>query len=150
MKVILTQTVEKLGIVGDTKEVKDGFARNYLIPKKFAISVSDPQAKSIIAKVKKEKEEAHKEIGVLKQLAAKLSEKTIEIKAKAGEGEKLFGSVTSEDIAKELKLDKHKIEMEPIKTKGEHEVIIKLGHNIEAKIKINIMPTVVLKTKKSK
>jgi large subunit ribosomal protein L9 len=147
MRVILTQTVENLGIVGEEKEVKDGFARNYLIPQKKAVVVGDPSAKSIIQKVKEEREKVAEEVKNLKMSAEKLQEKVVEIKAKAGENGKLFGSVTSDDIADELKIDKKLLTMDPIKEVGEHNVVINLGHEVKTKIKIIVTP---ISTKKSK
>ena len=76
-----------------------------------------------------------------------MQEKNIEINAKAGENGKLFGSVTSDDVAKELKLDKKLLDMEPIKEIGEHNVLINLGHEVKAKVKIVVSA---IESKKSK
>lgn len=147
MRVILTQTVENLGIIGDEKDVKDGYARNWLIPQKKAVMVGDPGVKEIIQKAKEEREKVAEEIKKLKSTAEKLQEKNIEINAKAGENGKLFGSVTSDDVAKELKLDKKLLDMEPIKEIGEHNVLINLGHEVKAKVKIVVSA---IESKKSK
>lgn len=143
MRVILIQNVNKLGIVGDEKNVKDGFARNWLIPQKLAVRFDDPQAKEIIKKAKEEKEKMAKEIEQLKKLAVELSQKTISVKAKVGEKGKLFGSVRAEEIIKaisdkRLAISSKQIEMEPIKEIGEHQITIKLGQGMETKTKIKI------------
>lgn len=146
MKVVLLKDVEKLGVIGDEKEVQNGFGRNWLIPKKLAVSVTDPKAKSIIEKAKKEKEKVAVKIKELKDSAEKLAGKIVEIKAKAGESGKLFGSVNSDDVAKALNLDKKTIEMQPIKEAGEHEIIINFEHGIKTKVKINITPVAAKKS----
>src|SRR3990167_4581262 len=133
MRVILIQNVNNLGTIGEEKEVKDGFARNFLFPKKLAVKIGDSQAKQVI-----EKEKAEKKVEDLKNLAEKISKQTIIIKAKTSSSGKLFGAVTAEDVAKELKLDKTKVNMTSIKDLGEHEVEADLGHGIKTKVKIFI------------
>lgn len=138
MKVILIQNVEKLGIVGDRKEVKDGFARNYLFPKKLAVKHGDPKVKEIIKKAKEQRETIIKGIGSLKEKAKELSGKTVKIKAKVGEKGQLFSSISADDLAKEIKMDKKNIEMNPIKSVGLHEVVVKFGHGVETNLKIEV------------
>ena len=138
MRVILIQNVNNLGTIGVEKEVKDVFARNFLFPKKLAVKIGDSQAKQVIEKAKHEKEKAEKKVEDLKNLAEKISKQTIIIKAKTSSSGKLFGAVTAEDVAKELKLDKTKVNMTSIKDLGEHEVEADLGHGIKTKVKIFI------------
>lgn len=138
MKIILIETVESLGLVGETKEVKEGYARNFLFPKKLAVRVGDPKAKEVIEKARKAKLNALKEVDEIKATAAKLADKILIFKAKVGEKGKLFGAIGRDEIAKELKVDEKKIEVEPIKELGEHEVTVKFGHSISAKVKVKV------------
>lgn len=136
MRVVLLENVEKLGLIGEEKEVKRGFARNWLLPQKLAVYFNDPKAKEAIKKAKIEREKIAKEIEKLKKLATELIDKVVVIKAKTGVKGKLFGTVRPEEIAKKIKVDKKQIEVEPIKELGEHEVLVKFGHGIETKIKV--------------
>lgn len=150
MKVIFTQNIENYK-VGDIKEVADGYARNFLIPKNIAI-VATPQeienVKKRLVKLKKEEEEKIKD---LKALAEKLQKISIDIKVEVGpkdkEGkQKLFGSITNAQIEEKLhekgfKIDKREIEIgEQIKEPGEYKIKIKLGHGIETDVKIKVLP----------
>jgi large subunit ribosomal protein L9 len=143
MKVILIQDVKKLGKVGDIKEVSDGYARNFLIPKGLAKEATttllkETQEKSVREEKKKDKEKEQAE--AVKQ---KIDGKSITIKAKTGGGDKLFGAITvrevSDSIHQQLGLvvDKKKIDMaEPIKHLGEYQAKIKIYPSIQAEIKI--------------
>jgi len=148
MKVILVERVENLGEAGDEKEVKDGFARNWLLPKKLAVLSNDAMVKEIIKKVKAKKAENAKKIDELKKIAQDISVKSIVINVKSGEKGKLFGSVTAEDIAKELGVDRKIITMDPIKEIGEHDVTIKFGSGIESKVKVVVKAKTEQKHKK--
>lgn len=142
MKVILQKDITNLGDAGDIKEVSDGYARNYLLPRKLVIVASDSSRKSI--------EHQNKLIKIKKEKRKKLSEKTaaglagmeIRIAVQVGEEGKLFGSVTSMDIAKKLKeqgleIDKRKIIIEtPIKQEGEYTIKIKLDEGQTPEIKV--------------
>jgi large subunit ribosomal protein L9 len=145
MRIFLKKDVENLGKEGEIKEVKPGYARNFLIPKGLAILATD----DLEAKVMKEKEEKEKtkekEREKLKGIAKKLKGTKIEIVAKVGEGKKLFGSITSKQIKDKI-LDLYKIELpseakfspKTIKELGEHQIEIKLGSGISGKIIIII------------
>ena len=139
MRVVLVKTDDNLGLIGEEIEVKSGHARNWLIPQKIAVFAHDKKEHAVIKEARKERHKLIKNIEALKKIALELSEKVVVIKAKAGESGKLFGSVTGEDIAKELKLDKKDIEFQPIKDVGIHEVQIKLGFGVNAKTKINVV-----------
>ena len=102
MKIILKQNVEKIGQVGEVVEVSDGFARNFLIPQGKAISFTAGNFKQIEYLKKKEVEQREGELKEVKELAAKINNISLEIKVKAGEEGKLFGSVTSKDIVETL------------------------------------------------
>ena len=146
MKVVLRADVDNLGNKGDLVEVAPGYARNFLVPKGLAMVASpgiERQAESMRrsrqVRDKREKEGAE---GTARQLAAK----RIEIKARSGEGGRLFGSVTSTDIAEAVeaqtgvKLDRRKLSVEPIKTLGTHEVPVRLHTDVEVPITIEVVP----------
>ncbi|HTG00950.1 MAG TPA: 50S ribosomal protein L9 [Nitrospirota bacterium] len=144
MQVILREDIDKLGKIGDLIKVADGYARNYLVPKKKAIEATPKNlhamehAKKMVAdRLRKLKKEATAEADKMKGLA-------VLIKAKTGEEGKLFGSVTSMDIADAVKaqgveIDKRKIVLdEPIKRVGEYTVTVKLHSDITADIKVTV------------
>jgi large subunit ribosomal protein L9 len=145
MKVILKADVKDLGKMGDIVTAAPGYARNYLIPNDFAAPANTKNVKAlehqkkVIADKKKKLHEGYV------SFAEKLSTTSITIKARAGEEEKLFGSVTSMDIAEALKaegveLDKKKISLEePIKRLGEHEVQIKVAPEVTASLKVKVV-----------
>ncbi len=146
MKVILKEDVEGLGRAGDVVNVKDGYARNFLIPRGLAIRATDKSVKSLEKQKKMILERINKERKRLQQFAEKLSEVTVTIKKKAGEEGKLFGSVTSRDIAEALEamgyeVDRKKIVLdEPIKSIGNYTVKIRLAPEIEAEIAVEVVP----------
>ena len=142
MKVILQKDIHNLGDAGDVKNVADGYARNFLLPKKLVIPYNESSKKAIdhqkqVIKVKKEKRRKESE-----KTAQAFTGLTLTIKAKVGEEDKLFGSITALDIAKQLKeagfdIDKRRIHLdEQIKTLGEHSVLIKLEEGLTAQVKV--------------
>lgn len=144
MKVVLLDDIENLGLAGDIKEVKGGYARNFLLPNKIALAASKENVKIIEEKrnsILKRNEKKLKEESAKKQ---KLDGFILEITAKAGESGKLFGSIGVNDIYlnlkdKQLEIDKKTIKLkEPIKAIGEYEVTIALFRDIKAKIKVII------------
>ncbi|RMF68341.1 MAG: 50S ribosomal protein L9, partial [Calditrichaeota bacterium] len=133
---------ENLGKVGDVVEVKNGFARNYLIPKKFALQAT-PRNLKVIEQQRKQKEiQASKEKRAAEELAEKLNTVSLTATVAVGEEDKVFGAVTSHNIADLLKtqgyeIDRRRIQLdEPIKALGVYEVPIKLHSEVTAKIKI--------------
>ena len=145
MKVILQKDIPSLGDAGDIKEVAEGFARNYLLPKKLVIVANESSKKAIehqmkLIRIKKDKRKKTSE-----QLAASMSDVELTISAKVGEEGKLFGSITSMDIAKHLKdkgfdIDKRKILLEnPIKSEGEFKISIKLEEGLTATVKVIVV-----------
>ena len=146
MKVILKSDVKDLGQVGEVINVKDGFARNFLVPQGLAVEASTKNVKVFEHEKKKIQEMARKVKSGAAGLAEKISEAKIIIKAKAGEEDKLFGSETSMDIADALKsegieIDKKKIQLdEPIKRIGEYTVAIKLHSEISAQLNVQVVP----------
>lgn len=143
MKVILLEDVKNVGKKGELINAKDGYARNFLFPKKFAIEAT-PSNLKILENERKHKEEKEKEIfDEAKKLEEKLIQITIVIKTKAGETGKLFGSITTKEIAEILEekdgivIDKRKFELdEPIKSLGEYSLKIKLHPKVTAKMNV--------------
>ena len=142
MNVILIQDVEKLGSLGDTITVKDGFARNYLIPRKIAIEATPGALKMLEQKKRKQERLDQKIKEECQGIAKKLEEISTTISMEAGEDDKLFGAVTSEMIAESLQaegieIDKRKIELEePIKSLGVYNIDIKLHAEVTAQVRI--------------
>jgi len=145
MKVILQKDIPSLGDAGDIKEVAEGFARNYLLPKKLVIFANESSKKAIehqkkLIKIKKDKRKKTSE-----ELAASMSDVELTISAKVGEEGKLFGSITSMEIAKHLKdkgfdIDKRKILLDtPIKSEGEFKISIKLEEGLSATVKVIVV-----------
>jgi len=141
MKVVFLQDVPNVARAGEVKEVAAGYGRNFLIPKKLA-ALADAQA---ISQVKTRDETEVQVDTELTELARALEGKEVNLKARAGAKERIYGSVTSADIAAELEnvtglaIDKRKIELdEPIRQLGSYEVSIKLGKDIAPKVKVTV------------
>jgi large subunit ribosomal protein L9 len=146
MKVILRRDVKGLGHEGDLKEVRDGYARNFLLPS-GAATLADTGALKNWERHRGEREDRAQQIrSEAQKLADRLSETKLEVAVKAGEKNRLFGSVTNREIAELLakqgiEIDRHQIAVrEPIKTVGEHRVIVNLHHGIEAQVVVTVVP----------
>lgn len=145
MKMILLQDVKNLGKKGDILEVADGYARNFLLPKRLAA----PATEGVLKARDKEKADTAareaRELDAARQWAKELGEKQVEVRVRAGESGKLFGAVTSTDVAEAIKakfgreVDKRKIQLDSIKTLGEHHVTVKLGSGINAKVSLKVV-----------
>jgi large subunit ribosomal protein L9 len=141
MKVILTKNVENLGKEGEIKEVADGFARNFLIPKNMAEPATDTAIKNAEMEKEKKAETAKLELEGAQKVAEQLEGRELYIKVKEEEG-KLFGSVNEKTIAKTFKdegisISPESVKLsEPIKELGEYEAQIALNHGLEANIRI--------------
>lgn len=144
MKVILKEEVVKLGQPGDVVNVRDGFARNYLLPQKKALVATPQNIKNIEQHKKLILKKLSQQKGQFEDLAKKLSEFTCTITKKVGINQKLFGSVTSQDIQKALSqhgfhLDKRTIELEePLKALGNFQVPIKLHPEVTATLTVTV------------
>ncbi|MBE3569851.1 MAG: 50S ribosomal protein L9 [Bacillales bacterium] len=145
MKVIFLQDVKGRGKKGEIKNVADGYAHNFLFKKNLAIEATPGNLKALEAQKKKEAELAKQELENAKHLKEVLENLTVELKAKAGEGGRLFGSVTSKQIAEELnkthqiKLDKRKIELDDaIRSLGYTNVPVKLHPEVMAVLKVHV------------
>ena len=145
MKVILRQDYENLGRMGDIVEVKDGYARNFLIPRKIALPATPGNIKMVETEKKQKAFKLEREKLNAQKLAEKINGLEIVIPMRAGENERLFGSVTAQMIADEIskmgiEVDRKKILLdEPIKMLGSYEVPIKLHPDVSVKIKVNVV-----------
>jgi large subunit ribosomal protein L9 len=142
MKIILKQDVEKLGKTGDIVKVKDGYARNYLIPRDLAVQATRSNLKMADTLKALEERKTLKVENQAKSLAKKLKDISVTATMKAGEEDKLFGAVTGQIIAdliaeKGIAIDKHDILLdEPIKELGVFDVPVKVGAGIKTEIKV--------------
>ena len=144
MKVILQKDVKDVGRVGELVNVSEGFARNFLFPRKLAAEATEKRVKEYdhlkrVAETKKKKALAERQA-----LLAKINNTTVTFKLPAGETDKLFGTVTTTDISKELQKAGHSVDRrdihleEPIKVLGQHKAIVRYAEGLEAKIQISV------------
>ena len=144
MKIIFLQDVPGSGKAGEIKEVKDGFARNMLFPKGLAIEATKNNLNLLQQKKASVQHKKDLEREAAEKIAADINDKTFKITVRAGEGGKLFGSVTAKDIAASLKkegfdIDKRKLTVkDDIKTFGTYEVEAKIHTSVNAKFYINV------------
>ena len=145
MKVILQQEVKKLGKKGDIIEVSEGYARNYLLPQKLAISATNTNINTVKQQKASEARKQQRLLDEAQVLASQMGKVEVTIPVKIGEGGKLFGSVTGKDIADallaqhELEIDKRKIELkDAIKALGTYLVAIKIHPEVSATIQVHI------------
>jgi large subunit ribosomal protein L9 len=142
MRVILQESIDKLGDAGEVVSVRDGFGRNFLLPRKMAIIATEKDVARFEHDKRVTAAKAAKNAKELSAQAEKLSAVSVTLPAQTGEGDKLYGSITSRDIAEALKaqgvtVDVKKLHLaEPIKSLGMTEVPIKLGPNVSATIKV--------------
>ncbi len=144
MKVILQKDVKDVGRVGELVNVSEGFARNFLFPRKLAAEATEKRVKEYehlkrVAETKKKKALAERQ-----ELLNKINGTTVSFKLAAGETDKLFGTVTTTDISKELQklgfsVDRRDIHLEePIKVLGQHKAVVRYAEGMEAKIQISV------------
>ncbi|MBN8194112.1 50S ribosomal protein L9 [Bacillus sp. AFS015802] len=145
MKVIFLKDVKGKGKKGEVKNVADGYAHNFLLKKGLAVEATNANMGQLEGQKKKEEQLAQEELEEAKKLKATLEEITVEMKAKSGEGGRLFGSITSKQIADELKkahdikIDKRKIEMnDAIRALGYTNVPVKLHTDVSATLKVHV------------
>lgn len=142
MKIILRKNFESLGKIGDVVDVKEGYARNYLLPRKIAYAALEGNIKALEEEKKTIAKKAQQELDAAEVLAGELEKVSITIPVQVGEEDKIFGAVTTQMIAEGLKekgydIDKRKIEIEEsIKTLGIYSVNVKLHQDINTKIKV--------------
>ena len=145
MKVVFLQDVKGQGKKGEIKDVSEGYARNFLLPKGYVKPATNSAVKELEGQKKAEEKRKEREKEDAQALAVKLGETVLVIKAKSGEGGRLFGSITSSKIADELaamkiKLDKRKIVLDdPIRSLGVTEVPVKLHPDVTAKLRVQVI-----------
>ncbi len=146
MKVILLEDIKSVGKKGEVIDASDGYARNFLLPKKLAKEATKAALNELQLKNKSLENKALKELEAAKLTAKNIEEKKLVIKVKVGENNKLFGSVTNKEIAQAIKeqfnidIDKKKINLsEPIKTIGEKKIEVKVHSKVSANLVVSII-----------
>jgi large subunit ribosomal protein L9 len=145
MEIILREHVDNLGKRGEIVKVADGYARNYLLPRKLALVATDGNRKQIEREREKFEAREADERKVAESLAARIGNLEIEIARRVGETDVLFGSVTTADIAAALtakgsEVDRRKLQLvEPIKKLGEYDIPLRLSHDVVAHIKVRVI-----------
>lgn len=156
MKVILQEDVRSLGQAGAVVNVSDGYARNYLLPRRVAVSATDANLKTIEIIQRKQQARHAEELGEAEALAQRLAGMSIAIEVQTADGEKLFGSVTTKDIADALgkegvTVDRRQIELDaPIKQAGDVTVQIRLHPSVSAPLVLKIVPEALESTTKAR
>jgi large subunit ribosomal protein L9 len=146
MKVILREDIHRLGKSGEIVSVKDGFARNYLLPRKMAMLANEKNVKQVEHDRTVISSQQSKLKGSAQQEAAKLEALSVKIARKVGQQDKLYGSVTSLDIAEALAVQGHRVDRrfihlpEPLKAIGSHQVELRLHREVSAKITVEVVP----------
>lgn len=146
IEVILREHVEHLGDRGEVVKVASGYARNYLLPRKLALVVTEENKRQIARERVKADEKDAQEVVAARALAEKIGALELAIPRRVGENDILFGSVTSGDLAdllatRDVQVDKRKIMLtEALKSVGEHTVVIKLHRDVQAELKVKIVP----------
>jgi large subunit ribosomal protein L9 len=146
VKVILTKDVDKLGKMGELKVVADGYARNYLIPQRLAVPAAGGAYRAWLHDIAAREEKRRKEREEAEITAQRISSTTLTMGVKVGEGGKLYGSITSKDIADALGrrgivVDRHKIELEdPIRALGTYKVAIRVYPGLTPEVTVVVEP----------
>ena len=145
MKVILLKDIKGTGKKADVKEVSDGYARNFLFPKKLAVQAGTTEVKELNEKKKSQEIKEQKEYEAAVELGKKMEEMNVTLYSKAGDGGRLFGSITSKDVAAQIKkehgieVDKRKVMLdEPIRTLGSRFVEVKIHQKVVTKIRVDV------------
>ena len=143
MKVILLADVNKIGKKGDIVNVKEGYARNFLIPRGLAAEATPGYLRQVEQEKKREAAKAERELQEVRDLEARIKDQVVAVTARVGEGGKLFGSVTTQEIADALRkqfsveIDKRKIELaEPIKSLGTFPIVVKIHPQVHTPLKV--------------
>jgi len=145
MKVILKEDVKKTGKKGDIVKVADGYGRNYLLPRGLAEEATEGSIKQLKDRQKAKERRFNEQVAEAEKLAKKIEQETFKIPVKAGENGRLFGSVTTKDIADAVKkagyeIDKRKIALdEHIKSLGVHKIRVKIFEDVEATLNIQVV-----------
>lgn len=146
MKVILQADVKKIGRKGDVVEVAEGYGRNYLLPRGLAVEASAGNLRQVAEVKKAESSKVGRELKEAEKTGAALKDKVVNVSAKVGEGGRLFGSITTQEIAEQLRrqfsveIDKRKIDLkEPIKSLGAHSVVVKVHPQVHVPITVKVV-----------
>ncbi len=146
-EIILTEKIPNLGAEADVVKVKRGYARNFLVPRGMALEVTPATLKRLNQLKAKRAEREGREMNEAEELARRINKLKLTVELETGETGKAFGSITAADLAERVKkelggkveIDRHKFQLEkPIKETGEHEVIIKLHHDVNARLTVNV------------
>lgn len=148
MQVIFIEDVEGVGHIGEVKNVADGYARNYLFPRKLAVPATPAALKQVEARAQAAAKRQAKLDEHARAQAAKLEGKTLTVPARVGEQGRLYGSVTAADIAAAIaevlgqpEFDRHQIELEqPLREVGEYEVPVRLSRNVRTTVTVAVVP----------
>jgi len=145
MKIVLLQDVKALGKKGQVVQVSDGYARNFILPRKLGVEATPKNLNDLKLKKANEEKLAAEELAAAKEMAKRLEKLSVSLKMKAGEGGKAFGSISGKEIAAValdqlgLEIDKKKLVLpEPIKTFGVHEVPIRLHRDVTGKLAVKV------------
>ncbi len=146
MKIVLLEDVKALGKKGEIVEVAEGYARNFIIPKKKGVEANSNNLNTLKLQKANAEKIAKEQLDAAKELAKKLEESSVTLSIKGGEGGRTYGSVTSKEIGVAIQsqlgldVDKKKLVLQdPIKTFGTHEVIVKLHKEVSAKLKLKVV-----------
>ncbi|MEI6914331.1 MAG: 50S ribosomal protein L9 [Armatimonadota bacterium] len=146
MKIILTKDVPNMGKQGDIVNAAEGYARNFLFPRKLAIEASKGNLENIDRQHALEERLKEKRVATAQKAASQLDGKTITIQGKSGGGSKLFGSITANDIADAVKnqagveIDRRKIDLQkPIRSLGDYDILVQLHRDVKSTLKVSIV-----------
>ena len=146
MRLILTQEVTGLGSPGDIVEVKDGYGRNYLVPRGYAMKATKGAEKEVAALRRARETRDIRDLDQARQVGSQLGSLPVRLATRAGEGGRLFGSVTPSDIVEAVvaaggpQLDRRRLQVDPIKTVGSHRVTVRLHPEVEATMTVEVVP----------
>ncbi len=147
MKIILTKDISGTGQVGDVRDVADGFARNYLLPRNLAVRANPKLEAQLTLQRGRQRQREEREVTEARALASRLEASVLRISARAGESGKLYGAVVNIDVAEAaeaqlgIALDRRHIEFEPAHEIGEHLATVKLHSKVEARLRVEVVPT---------
>ncbi|KZE39372.1 50S ribosomal protein L9 [Brevibacillus parabrevis] len=145
MRVIFLQDVKGQGKKGEIKDLSEGYVRNFLLPRKLAKEATDSNVKTLDAQKRSEEKRKEQEKLEAQELGVKLGELTVKVTGKAGEGGRLFGAISSKQVAQALeeqfkiKLDKRKLEMDAIRSLGVTQIKVKLHNEVTATLKVHVV-----------
>ncbi|WP_429844387.1 50S ribosomal protein L9 [Brevibacillus sp. FIR094] len=145
MKVIFLQDVKGQGKKGEVKDLSEGYVRNFLLPKKLVKEATDSNVKTLDAQKRSEDKRKEQEKLDAQELGKKLEELTVKVAGKAGEGGRLFGAISSKQVAQSLedqfkiKVDKRKLEMDAIRALGVTQIKVKLHNEVTVTLKVHVV-----------